>query len=84
MLVRSGFALHSSPQYYLSNSPAAQTPADPTGIWLTQAGDAKVRVSRCRAGICGIVVWLRDPIDPATGSLPSTTKITTRRWPGDR
>ena len=39
----------------------------PDGIWLTQAGDAKIRVSRCGAGICGVVVWLRDPIDPATG-----------------
>lgn len=39
----------------------------PDGIWLTQAGDAKVRVSKCGAGICGVVVWLREPIDPATG-----------------
>ena len=37
------------------------------GIWLTQAGDAKVRVSKCGGGICGVVVWLKDPIDPATG-----------------
>jgi uncharacterized protein (DUF2147 family) len=26
-----------------------------------------VRVSKCGSGICGVVVWLRDPIDPATG-----------------
>src|SRR5579863_4371249 len=39
----------------------------PDGIWLTQAGDAKVRVSKCGAGICGVIVWLRQPIDPATG-----------------
>jgi uncharacterized protein (DUF2147 family) len=39
----------------------------PDGIWLTQAGDAKVRVSKCGAGICGVVVWLREPIDSATG-----------------
>ncbi len=39
----------------------------PDGIWLTQAGDAKVRVSKCGGGICGVVVWLKDPIDPATG-----------------
>jgi uncharacterized protein (DUF2147 family) len=38
-----------------------------SGIWLTQAGDAKVRVSKCGGGICGVVVWLKDPIDPATG-----------------
>jgi uncharacterized protein (DUF2147 family) len=37
------------------------------GIWLTQAGDAKVRVSKCGAGICGVIVWLKDPIDSATG-----------------
>jgi uncharacterized protein (DUF2147 family) len=40
---------------------------DATGIWLTQAGDAKVRVSKCSGGICGVIVWLRDPINPATG-----------------
>ena len=45
----------------------AQTGGEASGIWLTQAGDAKVRVSKCGGGICGVVVWLKDPIDPATG-----------------
>jgi uncharacterized protein (DUF2147 family) len=45
----------------------AQAGGEVSGIWLTQAGDAKVRVSKCGGGICGVVVWLRDPIDPATG-----------------
>lgn len=45
----------------------AQTAGDPSGLWLTQAGDAKVRVNKCGAGICGVVVWLREPTDPATG-----------------
>ena len=40
---------------------------EPTGIWLTQAGDARVRVSKCGGGICGVIVWLKEPIDPATG-----------------
>jgi uncharacterized protein (DUF2147 family) len=40
---------------------SAQSGSDPTGIWLTQAGDARVRVSKCGGGICGIVVWLREP-----------------------
>jgi uncharacterized protein (DUF2147 family) len=44
----------------------AQAVGDPTGIWLTQAGDAKVRVSKCGGGICGIIVWLKDPINAAT------------------
>ena len=45
----------------------AQAGGEVSGIWLTQAGDAKVRVSRCGGGICGVIVWLRDPIDAATG-----------------
>jgi len=45
----------------------AQVSGEVSGIWLTQAGDAKVRVSKCGGGICGVVVWLREPIDPATG-----------------
>jgi uncharacterized protein (DUF2147 family) len=47
--------------------PAKAQSADPSGTWLTQAGDARVRVSRCGGGICGVVVWLRDPINPTTG-----------------
>jgi uncharacterized protein (DUF2147 family) len=45
----------------------AQAGGEVTGIWLTQAGDARVRVSKCGAGICGVIVWLRDPINTATG-----------------
>lgn len=48
-------------------TPAKAQSLDPSGIWLTQAGDARVRVSKCGGGICGVVVSLRDPIDPATG-----------------
>lgn len=39
---------------------------DPTGTWLTQAGDAKIKVSKCGANLCGNVVWLKQPIDPGT------------------
>jgi uncharacterized protein (DUF2147 family) len=42
---------------------------NPAGLWLTQAGDAKVQVSRCASSLCGKVVWLKEPIDPATGKL---------------
>ena len=45
----------------------AQSGGDPSGTWLTQAGDARVRVSRCGGGICGVVVWLKEPINPANG-----------------
>ena len=45
----------------------AQAGGDVAGIWLTQAGDARVHVSKCGGGICGVIVWLREPIDSATG-----------------
>jgi len=67
MLARFGLAVTILATVFSFQIATAQTAADPTGIWLTQAGDAKVRVSKCNGGICGVVVWLRDPIDPATG-----------------
>ena len=53
----------------LFGAPAAraQGGGEVSGIWLTQAGDARVRVSKCGGGICGVVVGLKQPIDPATG-----------------
>jgi uncharacterized protein (DUF2147 family) len=45
---------------------SAQAGADVHGAWLTQAGDAKVRISKCGGGICGVIIWLKEPIDPAT------------------
>jgi uncharacterized protein (DUF2147 family) len=52
----------------LFGAPAqAQEGGQPGGVWLTQAGDAKVKVSGCGGGICGVIVWLREPIDPETG-----------------
>ena len=47
---------------------------EPSGVWLTQAGDAKVRVSKCGGGICGVIVWLREPIDSATGRPATDNK----------
>jgi uncharacterized protein (DUF2147 family) len=46
---------------------AAGTANDPAGIWLTQAGDAKIRVNHCSSGLCGTIVWLKVPVDPNTG-----------------
>ena len=45
----------------------AQDGGDPTGVWLTQQGDARVKVSKCGGGICGVIVWLKDPINATTG-----------------
>ncbi|HET9534913.1 MAG TPA: DUF2147 domain-containing protein [Mesorhizobium sp.] len=45
----------------------AQGAGEPTGVWQTQAGDARVKVSKCGGGICGVIVGLKDPVDPSTG-----------------
>jgi uncharacterized protein (DUF2147 family) len=45
----------------------AQEGAPLDGEWLTKDGTTKVRFDRCDGGPCGRIVWLREPIDPATG-----------------
>jgi uncharacterized protein (DUF2147 family) len=46
---------------------SAQSATATHGTWLTQAGDARVKVKSCGRALCGTIVWLRDPIDPNTG-----------------
>ena len=67
MARRFGFVFMILAALLVSPAAHAQESGEVSGTWLTQAGDAKVRVSRCGGGICGVVVWLRDPINPATG-----------------
>jgi uncharacterized protein (DUF2147 family) len=53
---------------------AVATPAmaaEPIGNWLTKDGDATVAITRCGAALCGTIVALKTPIDPATG-MPQT------------
>ncbi|OAF05330.1 hypothetical protein AYJ54_22830 [Bradyrhizobium centrolobii] len=47
---------------------------DASGTWLTQAGDARVKISKCGGGICGVIVWLREPYDTATGQPATDSK----------
>ncbi len=47
---------------------------EPSGTWLTQAGDAKVKVSKCGGGLCGVIVWLKEPYDTATGQPATDSK----------
>jgi uncharacterized protein (DUF2147 family) len=67
MACRFGFIIAILAALLAAPSARAQTAGEPTGTWLTQAGDARVRVSKCSGGICGVIVGLREPIDPATG-----------------
>jgi uncharacterized protein (DUF2147 family) len=48
--------------------------AEASGTWLTQAGDARVKISKCGRGICGAIVWLKEPYDTATGKPATDSK----------
>ena len=48
-------------------APIAADAASVMGEWLAPAGDAKARLTPCGAGVCGAIVWLKRPNDPATG-----------------
>jgi uncharacterized protein (DUF2147 family) len=67
MACRFGFIIAILAALLAAPTAKAQAGGEVSGVWLTQAGDAKVRVSRCGGGICGAIIWLRDPINPATG-----------------
>lgn len=41
--------------------------ADPSGTWLTQDGDGRIRVAKCGTHMCGTIVWTKDPVDARTG-----------------
>jgi uncharacterized protein (DUF2147 family) len=47
--------------------------ADPTGTWYTGDKDSQVRITNCSGALCGNLVWLKEPNDPATGR-PKTDK----------
>jgi uncharacterized protein (DUF2147 family) len=47
--------------------------ADALGTWYTADKDSQVRISNCGGAICGTLVWLKEPNDPATGR-PKTDK----------
>jgi uncharacterized protein (DUF2147 family) len=49
---------------------AAVMPAsagDPRGNWMTDDGRAKVAIISCGSALCGNIVALKEPNDPATG-----------------
>ncbi|HXH45930.1 MAG TPA: DUF2147 domain-containing protein [Bradyrhizobium sp.] len=56
----------------LGTSAARAQSAD--GTWLTQAGDARVKINKCGGGICGHIVWLREPYDTSTGQPATDSK----------
>ena len=50
---------------------AAPARADePVGTWVTQQGDAHIKLAKCGKSLCATVAWLKDPIDAKTGRAP--------------
>jgi uncharacterized protein (DUF2147 family) len=47
--------------------------ADPCGNWYTKDNESQIRITICGGLLCGSLVWLQDPNDPATGQ-PLTDK----------
>ncbi|MCJ2083306.1 DUF2147 domain-containing protein [Methylobacterium sp. J-090] len=45
----------------LTGTASAQKAPDPTGLWLTETGDSKVRIARCGDGYCGILASVSGP-----------------------
>jgi uncharacterized protein (DUF2147 family) len=47
--------------------------AEPMGTWFTADRESQVRITNCGGALCGSLVWLKQPTDPATGR-PKTDK----------
>src|SRR3974377_1282634 len=45
---------------------ASASACDVSGVWLTNTGDAQIRMARCApnsAAMCGTIIWLQQPKD---------------------
>jgi uncharacterized protein (DUF2147 family) len=42
-------------------SAAHAAPSAPTGVWLDHTGRGAVEITECSGGLCGRIVWLKDP-----------------------
>ena len=57
--------------------------ANPAGVWLSEDGGAKVRLTDCNGALCGKIVWLKRPNDSETGR-PRTDKLNPNASKRDR
>jgi uncharacterized protein (DUF2147 family) len=39
--------------------------ADPSGTWLRDNGNSRVRIAPCGSSYCGTIAWVKDPSGPA-------------------
>jgi uncharacterized protein (DUF2147 family) len=60
---------------FISQSLFAQKNADQIlGTWLTGSGNARVEIYKNASNFQGKIIWLSDPIDPATNKPKTDTK----------
>jgi uncharacterized protein (DUF2147 family) len=53
--------------------PGRAIAADALGTWYTGDKESQVKIVNCGGALCGNLVWLKEPNDPATGR-PKTDK----------
>ena len=53
---------------------ASARAADPLGKWLTKDNNATVAIAHCGEALCGTIVALKEPNDPATGKPKTDTE----------
>jgi uncharacterized protein (DUF2147 family) len=51
---------------------AVAQPPDPSGTWLTQSGEARIRIARCGPVWCGTIAWVSGP--PKDSNNPDPAK----------
>lgn len=68
------FAVFASLAFSAASPSSAQDTTSASGVWLTEKGDARVRISPCGSALCGKIAGLRDPIDPQTGKPQTDDK----------
>jgi uncharacterized protein (DUF2147 family) len=44
---------------------AAPAMADPSGVWLRDNGNSRVRIAKCGDAYCGTLIWVKDPESPS-------------------
>ena len=70
LTVALGFSAVTSVAASIGGTAAA---ADAIGTWYTGDKESQVKIVNCGGGLCGNLVWLKEPNDPATGR-PKTDK----------
>jgi uncharacterized protein (DUF2147 family) len=54
--------LSAAAQTALTSAPAL---ADPSGTWLRDNGNSRVRIAKCGDAFCGTLVWVKDADSPS-------------------